>query len=250
MYGAYSGCTNLTTAVCGPNVTNMSNVYSGCTNLTTAVCGPNVTGMGWTYQGCTNLTTAVCGPNVTNMYSAYRNCTNLTTAVCGDNVTDMSSAYDNCKSLTTAVCGPNVTRMSYAYNNCTNIQGDTYFYQPNISSIGRCFYNRNTSNMLNIYVQENSKTMNTCLISNTYSLTGSAITWTNDSTNKRYYNTSANIYIYPVANVYKAEETAMLQDFTYDDNGDGTYTLTGWKETYQGKPSTEMVIPDSPKVII
>ena len=162
----------------------------------------------------------------------------------------MSSAYDGCTNLTTAVCGDKVTNMSSAYRGCTNIQGDTYFYSSNISSIGDCFYNRNTSNMLNIYVQENSTTMNTCLINNADSITGSAITWTNDSTNKRYYNTQANIYIYPVANVYKAEETTMLQDFTYDDNNDGTYTLTGWKETYQGKPSTEMIIPDSPKVIL
>ena len=61
------------------------------------------------------------------------------------------------------------------------------------------------SSMLNIYVQENSTTMNTCLISNIYSLTGSAIEWTNDSANNRYYNTQANIYIYPVANVYQAK---------------------------------------------
>jgi hypothetical protein len=184
------------------------------------------------------------------MSSAYSSCKSLTTAACGNNVTSMYYTYSGCTSLTTAVCGPNVTNMTGAYRGCTNIQGDTYFYSSNISSIGNCFYNRNTSNMLNIYVQENSTTMNTCLINNTDSITGSTITWTNDFTNNRYYNTSANIYIYPVANVYKAKETAILQDFTYDDNGDGTYTLTGWKETYQGKPSTEMVIPDSPNIII
>ena len=251
MNSAYDGCTNLTTAVCGPNVTSMRYAYNGCTNLTTAVCGDKVTDMGAAYNGCTNLTTPVCGPNVSDMGGAYTNCTNLTTAVCGPNVTDMYGAYENCTNLTTAVCGPNVTNMYAAYNGCTNIQGNSYFYPSNISSIRDCFKGRNTSNMLNIYVEENSTTMNNCLINRAfYSLTGSAITWTNDSANKRYYNTQANIYIYPVANVYKAEETAMLQDFTYDDNGDGTYTLTGWKETYQGKPSTEMVIPDSPKVIL
>ena len=210
-----------------------------------------------TYSNCTNLTTAVCGPNVTNMNSAYFGCTNLTTAVCGDKVTDMSGAYYGCTNLTTAVCGPNVISMGYeyiincgTYYNCPNIQGNSYFYSPNVNVVRGCFYNRNTSNMLNIYVQENSKTMNTCLINNNYSLTGAAITWTNDSTNKRYYNTQANIYIYPVANVYKAELDKMLQDFNYTDNNDGTYTLTGWKETYQGKPSTEMIIPDSPNIII
>lgn len=33
-------------------------------------------------------------------------------------------------------------------------------------------------------------------------------------------------------------------DFDYTDNGDGTYTLIRWKETLNGAPSTECVIPD------
>ena len=212
MSSVYYNCTNLTTAVCGNNVTNMYNTYSGCLKLTTAVCGPNVTDMSDAYENCTNLTIAVCGPNVTNMCGAYSKCTNLTIAVCGPNVTNMDSAYKNCTNLTTAVCGPNVTAMGYeyqgnfgAYYNCPNIQGNSYLYSPNVNVVRDCFRGRNTSNMLNIYVQENSTTMNTCLISNTYSLTGSTITWTNDSTNNRYYNTQANIYIYPVANVYQAK---------------------------------------------
>jgi hypothetical protein len=40
------------------------------------------------------------------------------------------------------------------------------------------------------------------MISNYYSIVGSPITWTDDfATNGCYYNTSYNIYIYPVANV-------------------------------------------------
>jgi hypothetical protein len=35
-----------------------------------------------------------------------------------------------------------------------------------------------------------------------------------------------------------------LIDFTYETNDDGTYTITGWKQTLNGEPSTEMVIPD------
>ena len=38
-----------------------------------------------------------------------------------------------------------------------------------------------------------------------HSITGTDITWTNDSANKRYYNAQANIYIYPVANVEQAK---------------------------------------------
>ena len=200
---AYQYCTNLTTAVCGPNVTNMRNAYNNCRNLTTAVCGPNVTDMGGAYYNCTNLTTAVCGNKVTNMSYAYQNCTNLTTAVCGPNVTNMSYAYQNCTNLTTAVCGPNVTNMSYAYQNCTNIQGNVYFYSNNISNMVSCFNGRNNSKMLNIYVHNGSTTLSKCI--DTSSLTNKYTIWTDaTSTNGCYYNTTRNIYIYPVANVEEA----------------------------------------------
>jgi hypothetical protein len=33
MTGTYSSCSNLTTAVCGPNVTNMYKTYSYCNNI-------------------------------------------------------------------------------------------------------------------------------------------------------------------------------------------------------------------------
>ena len=155
---------------------------------------------------CKNLIkTPVCGPNVDRMSFAYYGCTNLTTAVSGNNVTNMCHAFYDCTKLTTAVCGPSVKDIGHAYNGCPNIQGNCYFYSNNITHVVGCFSRRNTSKMLNIYVQENSKTMNNCLISNTWSLTGSAITWTNDSANKRYYNASANIYIYPVANVHQTK---------------------------------------------
>lgn len=36
----------------------------------------------------------------------------------------------------------------------------------------------------------------------------------------------------------------ILMDFEYTTNDDGTYTLTAWRETLNGVPSTEMVIPD------
>ena len=43
---------------------------------------------------------------------------------------------------------------------------------------------------------------------------------------------------------------AFLVDFEYTMNDDGTYTITGWKETYERVPSTEMIVPDSDKVIL
>lgn len=39
-------------------------------------------------------------------------------------------------------------------------------------------------------------------------------------------------------------------DFEYTNNGDGTVTLTAWKETYNGESSTECIIPDDSNIIL
>lgn len=50
---------------------------------------------------------------------------------------------------------------------------------------------------------------------------------------------------------YEAFNAAeILIDFNYVDNGDGTYTLTGWKGTLNGMLSTELVVPDYPQIIL
>lgn len=41
-----------------------------------------------------------------------------------------------------------------------------------------------------------------------------------------------------------------LVDFEYLNTGNGTYTLTNWKQTLNGKPSTELIIPDDPNIIL
>jgi hypothetical protein len=41
-----------------------------------------------------------------------------------------------------------------------------------------------------------------------------------------------------------------LIDFEYIKNDDGTATLTAWKGTLNGEPSTELVIPDSNRIIL
>lgn len=41
-----------------------------------------------------------------------------------------------------------------------------------------------------------------------------------------------------------------LIDFEYIKNDDRTVTLTAWKGTLNGVPSTEIVIPDNPRIIL
>lgn len=165
----------------------------------------------------------------------------------------MGYAYKDCHNLTgSPVCGKNVTGMAYTYYNCTNLHGNAYFYSNSVSNVVNCFYGRNVSNRLNIYVHSGSTTNTTVLYNDSKSLVGSPITWVDDySTNGCYYNTSYNIYIYPVVNVAAArlindfDPEVDLIDFEYTEEDDGTYTLTAWKETYNGEPSVDCVIPNS-----
>ena len=221
MSNTYIDCSNLTgNPACGNNVTNMSCTYTDCSNLTgNPVCGDKVIDMGGAYKYCYNITgSPVCGPKATTMTETYYECTNLTgNPVCGDNVIAMDWTYYNCYNLTgVPVCGYNVNSMFQTYYNCRNLSSNAYFYSNKITYAVECFGERNTDKRLNLYVPENSTTLTTCLCdSSSSSLTGTDITWTNDmSTNRCYYNTAQNIYIYPVANVeqtYKDNELLLAK---------------------------------------
>lgn len=51
-------------------------------------------------------------------------------------------------------------------------------------------------------------------------------------------------------NVSAFDAENILIDFEYTDNGDGTYTITDWKGTYNGETSTEIIIPDYECIIV
>ena len=194
------------------NVKSLSGLLANCNNLKTV----NMNGFDFNevddasgiYRGCSNLVSVdfnnVNFNNIKDISEMCYDCYNLTgSPVCGDNVTNMNDTYYNCYNLTgSPVCGPNVTNMYEAYYSCPNLYGNSYFYSKNVSNMCNCFCGRNTSNMLNIYVYNNSTTMNTCLYTDASSMVGANITWVYD--NNRYYNTSYNIYIYPVEDVYNA----------------------------------------------
>ena len=46
------------------------------------------------------------------------------------------------------------------------------------------------------------------------------------------------------------DPAVVLIDFEYTANDDGTYTLTGWKQTLNGEASTEMIIPDNNMIVL
>ena len=50
--------------------------------------------------------------------------------------------------------------------------------------------------------------------------------------------------------VNEFDPAIQLIDFTYTENDNGTYTITGWKETLNGESSTEMIIPNNGLIIV
>lgn len=65
------------------------------------------------------------------------------------------------------------------------------------------------------------------------------------------YTDAGVVYIANVpVTVNEFDPAIQLIDFTYTTNDDGTYTLTGWKETLNGEPSTEMIIPNNGLIIV
>lgn len=221
MHNAYHYCSKLTgQPACGPNVTNFSNAYYYCNNITgQPVCGDSVTNMHYAYYFCNNLTGyPVCGPNVTDFSAAYSRCYNISgPPVYGPNVTNMTSSYYQCYNLTgPAIIGDKVTEAQHAYCNCGNLSSNAYFLSSAIPSVYNCFAEEAKKAVNTIYVPANSTTLNACLATaQTSSLTNTAITWSNQiSTNGRYYNTTYNISIYPVANVkqvYKENELLLTR---------------------------------------
>ena len=47
-----------------------------------------------------------------------------------------------------------------------------------------------------------------------------------------------------IVNAIEFDAATILIDFDYTTNDDGTYTITGWKQTLNGVPSNEMIVPD------
>lgn len=63
------------------------------------------------------------------------------------------------------------------------------------------------------------------------------------------YEEDGNVFTKELRVIGESFESRLM-DFEYTDNGDGTYTITGWKETLNGEPSTRMIVPNSNKIII
>ena len=104
LYGAFRGCTGLTSITIGNGVTSIGkNAFDGCSSLTSITIPDSVTSIGYrAFSGCTGLTSITIGNGVTSIGEyAFYNCTGLTSITIPDSVTSIGNyAFYYCTSLT------------------------------------------------------------------------------------------------------------------------------------------------------
>ena len=66
-----------------------------------------------------------------------------------------------------------------------------------------------------------------------------------------YYNDGGTVFSTTIdVTTTPFDPVAQLIDFNYTVNNDGTYSITGWKGTYNGEQSTEMIFPNNSLIIV
>ena len=140
LYGAFYGCSGLTSITIPDNVTSIGGgAFSGCTGLTSITIPDNVTSIGDSaFRGCTGLTSITIPNSVQNIgYSAFYNCTNLKTVTFAENSQCSSiggSAFNGCKGLTSITIPSSVTSIG------RGAFSDTYYYNRTSNWVNNVLY--------------------------------------------------------------------------------------------------------------
>ena len=112
LYGAFSGCSGLTSITFGNSVTSIGTAFSHCTGLTT---------VNWNATECTSVGSFNTAP-------IFSTCPNLATVNIGDNVKIIpSDAFKDCSGLTSVTIGGSVTRIgNYVFDGCSRLTSITF----------------------------------------------------------------------------------------------------------------------------
>ena len=134
-YGAFSGCTGLTSVTIPNSVITIDDPYNhirpkqgafaNCTGLVSVTIGDSVTYIGGhAFNGCTGLTSITIPNSVTSIgYSVFYDCTSLASVIIGNSVISIgNSAFGSCSGLTTVTIGNSVTDIgNWAFRGCTSL---------------------------------------------------------------------------------------------------------------------------------
>ena len=138
-WGAFLGCTGLTSITIPISVTHISDyAFNGCTGLTSVSIPGNVTSIGqYVFQNCTGLISATIPDGITAIaVGMFDNCTGLTSVTIPASVTSIeTAAFRDCTGLTGVTIPGNVTSIGWsAFFGCTGLS--TVTIPSSVTSIG------------------------------------------------------------------------------------------------------------------
>ncbi len=138
-YGAFRGCTGLTSITIPSSVTSIGGyAFYGCTGLTSIEIPSSVTSIGdMAFNKCLGLTSIELPSSVTSIgYGAFSNCTGLTSIEIPSSVTSIGKyAFYSCSGLTSIEIPSSVTSIGdYAFQGCSGLT--SVVIPSSVTSIG------------------------------------------------------------------------------------------------------------------
>lgn len=200
--GSISGWLNAPVMI-KEGVTSTYQMFYECYHFNQPVTIPNsVTSTFQMFYKCSRFNQPITIPDsVTVTEEMFSGCSNFNKPITiPDSVTNAVSMFANCRNFNQPVIIPNNVRNTYGILlNCVNFGGNVYVYPANLTrqSVAYMFNKCNNQLQKHIFTNDTNVFNGT---SASQSITGTAITWTQDGDN--YYNTDFNIYIHNVANPY------------------------------------------------
>lgn len=197
MVCCFKSCYNFNQPITIPDrVTSMFSCFDDCLNFNQPVNIPNsVTLMAWCFNHCLNFNQPISIPNsVTNMASCFNNCINFNQPLLfPDKVVPMVQVFNNCRNFNQSLC-LNTNNLLATFFNCKNYGSNVYIADSSLIVTSKnMFGNCNNDKIKRIICNNPQVFLGTTA---TNSITGSAVTWTQD--NGVYFNTVYNIYIHEV----------------------------------------------------
>ena len=162
---AFAGCDNLISITIPDGVTSIgSYAFSWCSNLTSITIPDGVTIIGSSaFSSCSNLTSITIPDGVTSIGSyAFSWCSRLTSISIPDSVTTIgSSAFNECSSLTSIIIPDSVISIgsgAFSNNLCKRYSG--CYYLPTKNSEYGFLYKVNSTDITNVKIHTDCKTIN------------------------------------------------------------------------------------------
>ena len=129
-FGAFYGCSGLTSVTIQNGVTNIGrNAFRGCSGLTDVTIPSSVTNIGWAaFYNCSGLTSVTIPDGVMSIGDdAFKGCSGLTDVTIPDSVTSIGDdAFEGCSGLTDVTIPDSVTSIGdYAFEGCSGLTSVT-----------------------------------------------------------------------------------------------------------------------------